>query len=155
MGFARKVCNIINGINIANRSLNFFKGFIMAVMITDECISCDACASECPVAAILGEDNEKNPHGDKFYVKPETCVECVGHADTPRCVEACPTEGAIVWDMPYTLAFNDYFKEGHESKKYAIREHKSKGLMLPEVKEQPFMDSISMSKRESHENVEW
>jgi len=126
----------------------------MAVMITEECINCDACAPECPVAAILGDDNEKNPHeGERFYVKPESCVECVGHADVPRCAAACPTEGSIVWDMPYTADFNEYFKEGHEAKTYAIREHKSKGLMLPEVKSQEFIGSIPLSVREAHANV--
>lgn len=126
----------------------------MAVMITEECISCDACAPECPVAAILSDDDEKNPfNGDYFYVKPETCVECVGHADAPRCVEACPTEGAIVWDMPYTTEFESYFAKGHEEGKYAIREHKKKGLMLPSVKSQEFISEIGMDLRESHANV--
>ncbi len=125
----------------------------MAVLITDECINCEACASECPVAAILEDTNEKNPHDNIFYVKPESCVECVGHADEPRCVEACPTQGAIVWDMPYTLEFNEYYKQGHENGTYKIREHKKKGLMLPEQKTQPFIESIAMSDRESHANI--
>ena len=126
----------------------------MAVMITDACINCDACASECPVAAILPDDNDKNPFmGERFYVKPEGCVECVSHADTPRCAEACPTEGSIVWDMPFTVEFNDYYSTGHENGTYKIREHKSKGLMLPETKEQPFMAEISMEARKSHTNV--
>jgi ferredoxin len=125
----------------------------MAVMITDECISCDACAPECPVAAILEEDNVKNPKDGFLYVKPESCVECVGHADEPRCVEACPTEGAIVWDMPYTMEFNEYFREGHEAGTYSIREHKKKGLMLPEQKEQTFIADIAMSDREEHANI--
>jgi ferredoxin len=122
----------------------------MAVMITDECISCDACAPECPVAAILEEENEKNPKDGILYVKPESCVECVGHADEPRCVEACPTEGAIVWDMPYTMEFNEYYKDGNEAGTYKIREHKKKGLMLPQLKEQPFIADISMSDRKSN-----
>jgi len=126
----------------------------MAVMITDECINCDACASECPVAAILPDDNDKNPfEGERFYVKAETCVECVGHADTPRCADVCPTEGSIVWDMPYTVEFNDYYVSGNEAGTYKIREHKSKGLMLPTVKEQAFMAEISMDARTSHANV--
>lgn len=125
----------------------------MAVMITEECIACDACAPECPVAAILDADNEKNPKDDIFYVKPESCVECVGHADAPRCAEACPTEGAIVWDMPYTVEFNEYYKEGNESGTYQIREHKKKGLMLPEVKAQSFVDAISIESRTAHEIV--
>jgi ferredoxin len=126
----------------------------MAVMITEECINCDACAPECPVAAILDDGNEKNPYeGERYYVKVESCVECVGHADAPRCAEACPTEGAIVWDMPYTVDFNEYYAEGNESGTYKIREHKKKGLMLPEVKAQPFMEEIGMDVRENHANV--
>lgn len=126
----------------------------MAVRITEECISCEACASECPVAAILDEGNEKNPYDDMFYVKPESCVECVDHADAPRCAEACPTEGAIVWDMPYTTEFNDYYAERNEEGIYKIREHKSKGLMLPSIKEQKFIADISMADREASANVQ-
>ncbi len=122
----------------------------MAVMITNECILCDACAMECPVAAILDEKNEKNPHGSRYYVKPESCVECVGHADSPRCAEACPTEGAIVWDMPYTMEYESYYIDGNASGTYAIRVHNKKGLMLPSVKEQPFIEYISQGDRESH-----
>ena len=126
----------------------------MAVMITDACINCDACAPECPVAAIIDDGNDKNPYeGERFYVKPESCVECVGHADAPRCAEACPTEGSIVWDMPFTVDFNDYYAEGNENGTYKIREHKKKGVMLPEVKAQPFMEEIGMDLRESHANV--
>lgn len=126
----------------------------MAVRITEECISCEACAPECPVAAILEEGNEKNPYDDYFYVKPESCVECVDHADAPRCAEACPTEGAIVWDMPYTAEFNEYYAERNEEGIYKIREHKKKGLMLPEVKEQKFIADISMADREEAANVQ-
>ena len=126
----------------------------MAVMITNECISCDECAPECPVAAILDDSSDRSPYeGEYFYVKPETCVECVGHADTPRCAEACPTEGAIVWDMPYTVEYDDYFASGNEAGTYKIREHKKKGLMLPSVKSQAYMEEIGMDLRESHANV--
>ncbi len=125
----------------------------MAVMITDECIVCDACAQECPVAAILADGDEKNPFDEKYYVKPESCVECVGHADAPRCAEACPTEGAIVWDMPYTTDYEAYYTAGHESGTYAIREHKKKGIMFPSVKAQPFMENIDIATREAHGNV--
>ncbi|MFA6196560.1 MAG: 4Fe-4S dicluster domain-containing protein [Sulfurimonas sp.] len=126
----------------------------MAVMITDLCINCGDCAPECPVAAILSNDDEKNPHADeRFYVKAETCVECVGHADAPRCADVCPTEGSIVWDMPYTTEFEEYFVAGHENGTYKIREHKSKGLMLPSVKAQSFMENIGMDLRESRATV--
>ncbi|DAB29539.1 MAG TPA: 4Fe-4S ferredoxin [Sulfurimonas sp. UBA12504] len=126
----------------------------MAVMITEECINCDACAPECPVAAIISDSDDKNPfEGSRYYVKPESCVECVSHADTPRCAEACPTEGSIVWDMPYTTDFEEYFTAGNEAGTYKIREHKKKGLMMPSVKAQPFMEEIGMGVRESHSNV--
>lgn len=125
----------------------------MAVRITEECISCEACASECPVAAILADGNDKNPQDGILYVKPESCVECVDHADTPRCAEACPTAGAIVWDMPYTVEFSSYYLSGHENGTYKIREHKAKGLMLPEVKSQKFRPEITMVSREAGANV--
>lgn len=125
----------------------------MAVRITEECISCEACAPECPVAAILDENNEKNPSDSIFYVKPESCVECVDHADAPRCAEACPTEGAIVWDMPYTADYSEYYEMKNAEGIYKIREHKSKGLILPSVKEQKFIADISIADREAAANV--
>ncbi len=68
----------------------------MAVKITDTCISCGACIDECPVEAIV--DDEENPTGeDVYFVYSDKCVECVGHNDEPACAEACPTEGCIVW----------------------------------------------------------
>ena len=45
----------------------------MAVKITDICISCDACLDECPVGAIV--DNDDNPTGeDVYYVYKDKCV---------------------------------------------------------------------------------
>ena len=71
----------------------------MAVKITDICINCGACIDECPVEAIV--DDEDNPTGEEiYYVYPDKCVECVDHHDEPACAEACPTEGCIVWDDP-------------------------------------------------------
>ena len=69
----------------------------MAVLITDTCINCGACIDECPVEAIVDEDD--NPTGEEiYYVYGDKCVECVGHHDEPACATACPTEGCIVWD---------------------------------------------------------
>lgn len=68
----------------------------MAVFITDICINCGACIDECPVEAILDEDDNPTEQ-DSYYVQPEVCVECVDHNDEPACAEACPTEGCIVW----------------------------------------------------------
>ena len=84
----------------------------MAVRITDICISCGACIDECPVEAIVDEDD--NPTGEEVYFvisasevagglgkeASNVCVECVGHHDEPACATACPTEGCIVWDEP-------------------------------------------------------
>ena len=68
----------------------------MAVLITDTCINCGACIDECPVEAIV--DDEDNPTGEEtYYVYPDKCVECVGYHDEPACATACPTEGCIVW----------------------------------------------------------
>ena len=66
----------------------------MAVVITDICISCDACLDECPTESIV--DNDENPTGeDIYFVNGDTCTEC-GDGE-PACAEACPTEGCIVW----------------------------------------------------------
>jgi len=60
----------------------------MSLMITDECIACDACREECPNIAI--------EEGDPIYViDPDTCTECVGHYDEPACVEVCPVDCII------------------------------------------------------------
>lgn len=57
----------------------------MAYKITDECISCGACESECPVQAIS--------EGETVYViDPAKCVECVGYFDSSKCVEICPVD---------------------------------------------------------------
>jgi len=68
----------------------------MAVIITDTCICCGACIDECPVEAIV--DEEDNPKGEEIYfVYEDKCVECVGHNDEPACAIACPTESCIIW----------------------------------------------------------
>lgn len=57
----------------------------MALTITNQCINCDVCEPECP--------NEAISQGAHIYViDPARCTECVGHYDTPQCVEVCPVE---------------------------------------------------------------
>jgi ferredoxin len=57
----------------------------MALMITDECINCDVCEPECP--------NDAISPGELIYeINPNLCTECVGHYDTPQCVEVCPVD---------------------------------------------------------------
>jgi len=60
----------------------------MALMITDDCIACDACRDECPNQAI--------EEGDPIYViDPDRCTECVGHYDEPACIAVCPVDCII------------------------------------------------------------
>jgi ferredoxin len=57
----------------------------MSLIITDECINCDVCEPECP--------NDAISQGDTIYIiDPKKCTECVGHYDTPQCVEVCPVD---------------------------------------------------------------
>ena len=53
----------------------------MAFVITDDCISCGACAADCPVTAITEGEG-------KFVIDANTCIDC------GACEAACPT-GAI------------------------------------------------------------
>ncbi|MGA9047057.1 4Fe-4S dicluster domain-containing protein [Sulfuricurvum sp.] len=121
----------------------------MAVLITDLCINCDACIDECPATAIVSADESPLSGGEYTYVKPEKCIECVDSA-VPKCADVCPSEGCIVWDMPYIAEFNDHFVQSGE---YVIRVHKSKGLMSPEVSPMPWRESISMEQRAGRVNV--
>ncbi|MBQ9618940.1 MAG: YfhL family 4Fe-4S dicluster ferredoxin [Neisseriaceae bacterium] len=62
----------------------------MALLITDECISCDVCEAECPNTAIS--------QGDEIYIiNPDKCTQCVGHHDEPQCQMVCPVD-CIVMD---------------------------------------------------------
>ena len=61
----------------------------MSLIITDDCIACDACREECPNVAI--------EEGDPVYIiEPDQCTECVGWFDEPQCVEVCPVDCIIV-----------------------------------------------------------
>jgi ferredoxin len=57
----------------------------MALLITDECINCDVCEPVCPNEAIY-------QGADIYEINPNLCTECVGHFDTPQCVEVCPVD---------------------------------------------------------------
>ncbi|MGN0551273.1 MAG: DUF362 domain-containing protein [Acutalibacteraceae bacterium] len=51
----------------------------MAYVISDDCISCGACASECPVEAISEGDG-------KYVIDADACTEC------GSCAETCPVD---------------------------------------------------------------
>ena len=53
----------------------------MAYVISDECVSCGTCESECPASAISQGDG-------KYEIDANTCIDC------GSCAGSCPT-GAI------------------------------------------------------------
>jgi len=75
----------------------------MAIMITEECISCNACEAECPNTAIYSPGAAYTVGGQEYaalsdehtYIAPEKCTECVGFNDEPQCIPACPTEAIV------------------------------------------------------------
>jgi ferredoxin len=59
------------------------------LLINDLCVNCDVCAPVCPNNAIT--------QGETIYeIAPSRCTECVGHFDTPQCIEVCPVECILV-----------------------------------------------------------
>lgn len=57
-------------------------GFIMAYVITNECVSCGTCADECPQSCIAAGD-------DIYVINAEECVDC------GSCADACPTDAIV------------------------------------------------------------
>ena len=55
---------------------------IMAYIITDECISCGACAGECPVSCITEGD-------DKYVIDADACISC------GTCASTCPVGAPV------------------------------------------------------------
>jgi len=54
----------------------------MAYKITDKCIACGACLSECPVEAIS--------EGDPIYtIDADKCIDC------GACASVCPNEAIV------------------------------------------------------------
>jgi len=94
----------------------------MAIKITEDCISCDACISECPNNAIYEPDEPwklsdgtalsgivTTPSGkeidadeefealsdETYYIVADKCTECVGFFDEPQCAAVCPTDACV------------------------------------------------------------
>ena len=95
----------------------------MAIIITDECINCDACVAECPNNAIYEPDTEwSSAEGtelsgmvslplagkvdanemheaisDEFYfIVTDKCTECKGFHDEPQCASVCPVDCCVL-----------------------------------------------------------
>ncbi len=63
----------------------------MAYIITDECISCDACVVECKNEAIREEETI-------YVIDPDKCTECIGFFATAKCAEICPVDQCCIPD---------------------------------------------------------
>jgi len=57
----------------------------LSLIISEECIACDACIEECPNYAI--EATELN-----CVIEPEKCTECIDVYDEPSCIASCPVD---------------------------------------------------------------
>ena len=77
----------------------------MALMITDECISCGVCLPECPNEAIVDDDGF-------FRFRGGRCTECIGFFDAPRCRELCPVSECIVLN-PHRPESREMLMEKH------------------------------------------
>ena len=97
----------------------------MAIIITDDCINCDACIAECPNNAIYEPDEQwsfedgtalsgdidlpsggstdasekHDPISDEFYfIVSDKCTECKGFHDEPQCASVCPVDCCVADD---------------------------------------------------------
>lgn len=69
----------------------------MAHKITDACINCAACESECPVEAI-------SESGDARVIDANTCIDC------SACTAVCPTDAIIQEQWCFGYPNNSDFK---------------------------------------------
>ena len=60
----------------------------MALMITGDCINCDACEAQCPNQAI-------SPGEEVYVIDAAKCTECVGYFEKSQCVLVCPADCII------------------------------------------------------------
>ena len=71
----------------------------MAIMITDDCINCGACAVECPTEAIYGPGENCRDNGksfksfsvDHFFIVISKCDECLSLKKI-KCLSICPMD---------------------------------------------------------------
>ena len=94
----------------------------MAIKITDDCINCGACETECPNNAIyegavdwkasdgtslkgaivmpsglsIDADEPQPPVSDDFYfIVTDKCTECIGFHEEPQCAAVCPVDCCV------------------------------------------------------------
>ncbi len=78
MLYNKSVNNSAKNITQVSLHLNFSQEvLIMAYVISDDCISCGACAGECPVGCISEGDG-------KYVINGDECVSC------GSCAGVCP-----------------------------------------------------------------
>jgi len=73
------------------------------IVITDDCINCNACIDECPSNAIYEPGTEYEVNGetkpamsdDITFSVPELCTMCEGYSDEPSCIDVCPSDAII------------------------------------------------------------
>ena len=93
----------------------------MAIMITSDCINCNACEPECPNTAIfenavswdwssgtllseveledgtvMDAKEKQEPISKEFYyIVPGKCTECKGFHEEPQCAAVCPVDCCV------------------------------------------------------------
>lgn len=80
--------------------MNNSKTHANVIMITDDCINCGACETECPVNAVrqvpeftfINNNTSLNRFfsAANFYIDPNKCNHCSGSFSSPRCNDVCP-----------------------------------------------------------------
>ena len=71
----------------------------MAIVITDDCINCGACAVECPTEAIFESGESWKANGkefvalsmEHFFVVTQFCDEC-SKINEIKCMAVCPMD---------------------------------------------------------------
>ena len=94
----------------------------MSLMITEDCINCGACLTDCPNHAIYepgsawrfsdgtylkglfssqsglmvdADDDQPPLSDDYYYVVADKCTECEGFYDEPKCASLCPIDCCV------------------------------------------------------------
>ena len=83
----------------------------MALQINEDCINSDVCQSQCPNGAIS--------QGENFSViDPLLCTECVGHFETPQCMDHCPSD-SVIEDPAYRESRDTLLQKYHQINRFA------------------------------------